>query len=226
MRIALVALMLLPPAAHAARPFVTDDARIVDPQGCQLETYTKRQHEFREREFWVLPACNLFGRLEFTLGGSWIDSCLSGDSRALVVQGKTLLKPLETNGMGLAFTLGVAHVSPLQSQNVTNPYVNGIASFSFADDRVVLHANAGAIRDRQLDLTRGTWGIGAEILLYAPRLYAILETYGQRLEKPTRHGGLRIWLVPNRLQVDATVGRQDASPADRRFGTIGLRVLW
>jgi len=63
------------------------------------------------------------------------------------------------------------------------------------------------------------------VLLMAPRLYGILESYGQRGEKPTLHTGLRIWVVPNRLQVDTTVGRQNAS-TERRFGTVGLRVLW
>jgi hypothetical protein len=36
---------------------------------------------------------------------------------------------------------------------------------------------------------------------------------------------LRIWIVPNRLQVDTTVGLQKSDP-ERRFGTLGLRVLW
>jgi hypothetical protein len=226
MRLLLAALALSALPAHAARPLVTDDARLVDPQGCQVETFYKRQREFHEHEFWVLPACNPWGRVELALGGNWIDSTQPGDSRTLIAQGKTLLVPLQTNGAGFAFTLGVAQVSPSQSASVVNPYVNGIASFSFLDDRVVLHANLGAVRDNQAHLTRGTWGLGAEILLIAPRLYAILETYGQRLEKPTLHGGLRFWVVPDRVQVDSTIGSQHATPFDRRFGTIGLRFLW
>ena len=226
MRLLLAALAFSALPAHAARPLVTDDARLVDPQGCQVETFYKRQREFRESEFWVLPACNPWGRVELALGGNWIDSTQPGDSRALIAQGKTLLVPLQTNGAGLAFTLGVTQVSASQSASVVNPYVNGIGSFSFLDDRVVLHANLGAVRDNQVHLTRGTWGVGAEILLVAPRLYAILETYGQRLEKPTLHGGLRFWVVPNRVQVDSTIGSQHATPFDRRFGTIGLRLLW
>jgi hypothetical protein len=30
----------------------------------------------------------------------------------------------------------------------------------------------------------------------------------------------------NRLQVDFTIGSQHAMPFDRRFGTVGLRLLW
>ena len=226
MRLVLAVLALIASPAHAARPFVTDDARIVDPQGCQVEIFYKRQREYREGEFGLLPACNPWGRVELSLGGIWVDSEQPGDSRTLSLQAKTLLVPLEPNGAGFGLTLGVAQVSAPQSSSVWNPYVNGIGSFSFFDDRIVLHANLGAVRDNHLRLTRGTWGIGAEVLLVAPRLYGILETYGQRLEKPTLHGGVRLWVVPNRVQVDATLGSQHARPFDRRFATVGVRLLW
>jgi len=226
MRLVLAALALIASPAHAARPLITDDARVVDPQGCQMEIFYKRQREFREGEFGLVPACNPWGRVELSFGGIWVDSTQPGDSRTLSLQAKTLLVPLETNGAGFALTLGVAQLSAFQSSSVWNPYLNGIGSFSFFDDRVVLHANLGALRDNQLRLTRGTWGIGAEVLLIAPRLYGILEAYGQRLEKPTLHGGLRFWIVPNRVQIDSTIGSQHATPLDRRFGTVGLRLLW
>jgi len=217
MRALLTALLLATPLAHAARPFVTDDARVVDKDGCQVESFVKRQRRFDENEFWLLPACNPWGA-ELTAGHSRVDSTL-GDTQATILQAKMLLKPLITNGAGFAFTLGTFYGA------TTNPYINGIGSFSFADDRVVVHANLGALRDNAAKITRGTWGIGAEILLIAPRLYAIVEGYGQTGEKPTAHTGLRIWVVPNRLQVDTTVGLQRSS-LERSFGTVGLRILW
>jgi hypothetical protein len=204
--------------AQAARPFVTDDARIVDRDGCQVETFVKRQRRFDESEFWFLPACNPWGA-ELTLGYIRVDSAPAGDAHATVLQVKTLLKALDTNGAGFAFTLGAL------AGDKVSPYVNGIGSFSFADDRVVLHSNIGAIRDNVAAMTRWTWGLGAEVLLAAPRLYGILESYGQRGEKPTLHTGLRVWIVPNRVQLDTTVGLQNSSP-ERRFGTLGLRILW
>jgi hypothetical protein len=221
-RLVLLLLLLASGPAQAARPFVTDDARIVDQGGCQVETFVKDQRRFDEREFWFLPACNPWGA-ELTLGYARVDSTPFGDTSTTVMQAKTLLKPLATNGAGFALTLGTL------ANDRFSPYVNGIGSFSFADDRVVVHSNVGAIRDQtradEPSRSRWTWGIGAEILLWAPRLYGIVETYGMRAEKPTAHTGLRIWIVPNRVQVDTTVGLQNASP-ERRFGTVGLRVLW
>lgn len=218
MRLLLAALLLAACAAHAARPFVTDDARVVDRDGCQIETFVKRQRRIDESEFWFLPACNPWGA-ELTLGHARLDSTPAGDTRTTVLQVKTLLKPLATNGAGFALALGML------ASTANSPYFNAIGSFSFADDRVVLHANLGGIRDNVARLSRGTWGAGAEVLLLAPRLYGILESYGQRGEKPTAHAGLRIWIVPNQVQVDTTVGLQQASP-ERRFATVGLRILW
>ena len=218
MRTLLFTLLLATFEVYAARPFVTDDARVVDKDGCQVETFVKRQRRFDENEFWFLPACNPWGA-ELTLGHIRVDSNLSGDARTTVLQVKTLLKPLPTNGAGFAFTVGML------ANSANSPYFNGIGSFSFLDDRIVLHTNLGAIRDNVAKVSRGTWGTGAEILLIAPRLYGIVETYGQRGEKPTAHTGLRIWIVPNRVQVDTTLGVQNSSP-ERRFGTLGLRVLW
>lgn len=211
--------------AHAARPFVTDDARIVDPGGCQIETFSKRQSRLNEREFWFLPACNPTGRVELTLGRIQVDGNTPGDNRANLVQAKMLVKPLVTNGSGYAFSVGATRVTPFQAPHATNPYLNAIGSFSFADDRVVVHANLGAVADRQLDMTRGTWGLGAEVALNR-RLYGIVEGYGQRADKPTRHIGLRVWIVPDRVQVDATVGRQNSGPPERAFRTVGLRILF
>jgi len=214
-------------SAHAARPFVTDDARIVDDGGYQLETFVKQQRAFHEREFWFLPAHNPWGRVELTVGGIWVNSVPDGNSRAFVAQAKTLLKPLETNGSGYALTLGVTRLSPSgPDSGQTNPFLNGIGSYSFADDTVVVHANLGARRDAGEDTstTRGTWGVGAEIRLME-RLFGIVETYGGRGEKPTRHLGLRVWVVPNHVQVDSTLGFEHTNP-ERRFYTVGLRLLW
>lgn len=210
--------------AMAARPFVTDDARVVDEGGCQVETFVKRQDKLNEREFWFLPACNPWG-VELTAGRSWTDGTAPGDSRFNVLQAKTLLKALQTNGSGYALTLGAFRVSPFQTAHTTNPYVNAIGSFSFADDRVVMHVNVGAISDRQASMTRATWGVGAEVTLH-PQLIGIVESYGQRADKPTFHYGLRVWVVPSRVQVDGTLGRQNSGPPGRSFSSLGLRILF
>ena len=113
MRAHLILALAASPQLQAARPFVTDDARIVDPDGHQIETFYKRQRAFKESEYWFLPAINPGktlgdGKMEFTLGRYWVNTDSPGDNQATLAQVKTLLKPLETNGQGFALTLGVA----------------------------------------------------------------------------------------------------------------------
>ncbi len=45
--------------AHAARPMYTDDARIVDPKSCQVESWIRFNRD--STEYWALPACNPLG---------------------------------------------------------------------------------------------------------------------------------------------------------------------
>ena len=196
-------------AAQAARPFFTDDARIVDK--CQIETFYKEQRTYSGSEFWFLPACNpaaagFPASFEITAGGNRIEG-----ERDAILQAKFLLKTLETNGVGYAVSLG---------KFGGEPYFNAIASRSFLDDRMVFHANLGDFRD-----TGGTWGYGLEALLWAPRVYGIFESFGQHRETPTYHYGARFWMVPDRFQVDMTRGDQTGA-GNRRFYTIGLRFLF
>lgn len=233
--------------AFAARPFVTDDARVVDPGGYQIETFAKVQRGVNATEFWFVPAANFGGaldRVEFTLGGNRIWSREEGDSNLLYFQAKTLLKPLETNGVGFALSAGVARLNPGTPLEIVetpfgtvttqgeasndvhyDPYLNAIASVSVLHDTFVIHFNAGATRDTSNNTTVGNWGVGTEIAL-GERFFGIAETYGVSDQKPAYQVGLRYWAAPGRLQIDGTYGWQHASPANLSWISVGLRILW
>lgn len=213
--------------AQAARPFVTDDARVVDTGGCQIESFVKRQRNHRENEIWFLPGCTPAGQVELTLGGLRTDNAAEGAASAAIAQAKTLLRELKTNDFGLALTLGATRINPIEpvQQAGWSPFFNAIGSLSVLDDRAILHANAGSIRDRSMSRTRQTWGLGVEILLN-PRLYGIAETYGQEADRPSRQLGLRFWVVPNRFQIDGTLGSQTGQPQSRTWTSIGIRALF
>jgi hypothetical protein len=241
------ALALASPAGFAARPFNTDDARIVDPDGWQIESFVKAQRGSKQTEFWFLPGRNFGGaldRFEFTLGGNVIDVDPGGTSNLVLAQVKTLLRPLTTNGLGLALTVGVGRLKPNTPIELVstpfgvttvageastkvryNPYLNAIASASALDDAVVLHLNAGATRNTSDNQTIGNWGVGAE-LAFSERVIGIGETYGLSEGKPAYQFGVRFWAVPARWQVDGTYGWQHASPANLRWISLGVRILW
>ena len=99
----LLAMGLLAPSAWAGRPLVTDDATIVDPRSCQLEAWFQRAQD-GAIERWALPACNVGGKLELTLGGARL-SDNRRTANAGLIQAKTVLRPLEPGGWGLALSL-------------------------------------------------------------------------------------------------------------------------
>lgn len=216
-------LLLSPSPAHAARPMVTDDARTVDSHACQVESWVKTNRG--SREYWALPACNFTGNLEVTLGGALTSNATGSETSDVVLQGKTLLKPLETNGYGIAFAAGyAAHPAAQNGRTLGDPYFYMPASFSFADDRLVLHVNAGAKHIRAEGKARATWGLGSETMI-TPRVFLIAETFGETRANASYQFGVRFWIVPNHVQVDTTYGNQYGDKHDARWFSVGLRLL-
>ena len=208
--------------ARAARPLITDDARVVDAHACQVETWIKRNHG--STEYWALPACNFTGNLELTLGGARTRD--RGDDSAtyssdVQMQGKTLFRPLETNGWGMGLVAGTVRHPQLPSRDWF-AYVP--TSFSFVDDRFVVHTNIGWLRDGESSRHRMTWGVGSETRL-ADRTWLIAEVFGQHQGKPSHQIGLRHWIVADRIQVDLTYGNRSGERVEDRWFSIGLRLL-
>lgn len=219
----LLLLCLLPQLAFAARPLVTDDARLTTAGSCQLESWVRSNRD--SREAWALPACNPTGNLELTLGGGRARSDGAPGTEDYVFQAKTLFRPLATNDWGWGLTLGtVRHPREYPGPNLLgNSYVTLPLSVSFDDDNVVLHANVGWLRERASGRRHLTWGTGGEFRL-TERLSGIAEAFGDDRNKPYGQIGGRVQIVPDLIQVDATVGRQFAGPADSRWISLGLRL--
>jgi hypothetical protein len=215
-----LAAMLANPA-WAARPMITDDARITDTGACQLESWVQR---FRDAtDVWALPACNPGGNFEITAGGAYSHADGGSQTGAVLIQGKTLFKPLETDGWGIGIVGGYA-TQPGGGSSSGSPYGYIPLSFSLADDRLFLHLNLGIIRLRESGRMQQTFGLAAEFAL-TERIYVIGETFGQHDVGGFFQGGVRVWLIPDRVQVDATLGSSAFATHDDRWFTIGLRLL-
>ncbi len=140
----ILCLLCSPLATHAARPMVTDDARLTKAGSCQLETWVKAHSG--GNEFWALPACNPFGNFEVTIGTAV--SKLNGEptTNDYIFQAKTLLKELSPNGWGLGMALGTAqHESKLHPgpNGLGSTYVYFPISHSFFEDQLITHINFG-----------------------------------------------------------------------------------
>ena len=206
--------------AQAARPMITDDARLTDAGACQVETWVHIHQE--QREFWALPACNPGGNFEMTFGGALAYADGRKESGAMLVQAKTLFKPLETNGWGIGLAAGYA--TQPGSEQSGSPYFYIPLSFSLADDQLVIHTNLGNLRERETQKNRLTWGIGGE-LQTTERLYVIAESYGQDKGNAFFQTGLRYWVMPGHVQIDTTYGSQFGHSHEERWISIGLRLI-
>ena len=208
-------------AAHAARPMITDDARLVDPGACQLETWV--QFLSTESIGWALPACNPGGNFEVTLGGALARPQGEPTEGAVLIQGKTLFKALEPGSWGAGLAAGYS-TQPGQSTRAGSPYAYAPVSLSLVDDRAVIHLNPGIIHRRGSGDTRLSWGVGGEFAL-SERSWLIAESFG--LDKGTGfyQGGMRFWIIPGQVQVDATYGSSFAESREDRWFSLGLRFI-
>jgi hypothetical protein len=206
-------------AAHAARPMITDDARIVDAKACQLESWVKKNPD--STEAWALPACNFTGNLELTFGGAVTREAGRTRTTDVAVQGKMLFKTMEPDGWGIGLATGTVRHRQAGARD-WHAYVP--TSFSFRDDAVVVHTNIGWLRDGETRHNRLTWGLGTEARI-AERTWLIAETFGQNQGKLFHQLGLRHWLIPDRVQLDATYGDRNGGGNGERWFSIGLRLL-
>lgn len=216
-----LSLLVLP--AWAARPFVTDDARLTNAGSCQLESWARIYPD--SRETWALPACNPTGNLEFTFGGGVAKSDGEQATNDYIFQLKTLFRPLESNDWGWGVGVGtVRHPSINPGPNqFGNTYAYIPVSASLFDDKVIIHTNFGWLRERSSERDSFTWGIGAEFRV-GSQLLAIAETFGDNNNQPYWHLGARYSIIPERVQIDATFGQQFDGPRSGRWVSFGIRL--
>ncbi|HEY0584576.1 MAG TPA: hypothetical protein VGD52_00455 [Pseudoduganella sp.] len=189
---------LLSTAAWAGRPLATDDASVLEPNDCQVEAW--HQHTGRLREWWAMPACGV---------GGWELAAGKGQSSNAVLQAKTALRRLDTNGWGLGLAIATQHGMARQHT------VNLPLTMSFGSD-ALLHLNAGWIRQPAATV-RATWSIGSEYA-FAPRWSVSLESYGSRHRPPTRQAGLRYTLLEGRLDLDVSVAKTPGAAQQLALG--------
>lgn len=218
----IIILLLLSTQAKAARPFVTDDARLTSSGSCQLESWTRLYEN--SSEIWALPACNPFGNLEITLGEGFSRDDNAATTQDYVAQIKTLFKPLEANGWGLGFAAGrVFHPEIKPGPNLFgNSYLYVPASFSFNGDQLVIHANLGLLKEDKTNTIKTTFGIGGEYRL-TNNILGIAELFGDDKQKPFMQIGFRYSLMPNLLQLDATFGQPLAGKSEDSWLSFGAR---
>jgi len=213
-----IALAATATVAYAGRPLDTEDAEIIDEGWCQLESWTFQSRS--TKRYWLVPACNPFGNLELQVGFArdQPDNAPRHDDYAL--QAKTLVKPLEENGWGIGLVGSAARFGGGDER--TWGYSALVAvSRSLADDRVRLHGNAGAVYVYRTRHLGGLWALAGEFDV-TERVTLVGEVLGVAGEGRLAQVGGRLWIVPNRVQLDGSVGRTNFSGRTESFFTLGI----
>jgi hypothetical protein len=214
-------LLLAAASAFAARPMITDDARIVDAQSCQVESWLQT-HRDHSREFWALPGCNPGGEVELTLGGGWRHEDGQTRNSDRLLQAKTLWRTLEgDSAWAWGTALGAVH-RPLTSS--TDVYAYLPLTVKLVGERLFLHANLGLRREGDTHEHVITSGLALEGQ-WSPRVWLVGETFVQDRGRPQFQFGLRFWVVPDRVQVDTTYGDRMGAGGAERWMSVGLRLL-
>ncbi|HRG99560.1 MAG TPA: hypothetical protein PLR99_25110 [Polyangiaceae bacterium] len=167
------ALLFGPREAHAIRPFITDDARVVGKGHLQLETYWRRDRSSLQQ--WVLPAIGPTDWMELTLGGVHGLSQLGRAGAPLyavggpLLQGKFLLRETVPNKPpGVAVSGGV--LAPVGRGGFEAPGWSGFSYLAFTqaflkEDDFLIHANLGfsAVSAPGMAPAKFTWGVGTQV---------------------------------------------------------------
>lgn len=207
-------------AAHAGRPLNTDDAAILPEGACQIETWlrpSRRLHQFNFQ-----PACNPWGGIEWGASFTRQHAADAGPQTLVGLQAKTVFREAETGGWGAGATLGVVRTTEAGNAAMLR---SGTLILSAAPTAAfALHANVGATQEGSRHAI-ANWAAAIEYELH-PRWTLVAETYGAAHGRPTHQFGARTWLDPDRLQLDATIGRETVGGTRETVVTLGLVWVW
>jgi hypothetical protein len=171
---------------------------------------------------WALPACNPWGNLEFTFGGGRQEQRRNA-TRDYMFQFKTLFPPWRPMaGAGPRRRQRAASGHQPGPNLLGNTFVYVPISFSFADDKVVLHHNLGWLKDKATGDHRLTWG--GRGVSREPTPHGHCRSLRRQPQRPFWQAGARFAIVPERVQVDATFGRELNGSTDNRWFSFGLRL--
>ncbi len=205
-------------SAWAGRPFFTDDASLTDAQSCQLETWYQGTKESDMLS--VMPACNPTGNFEISTGFTQLShQGGAGQEYGYVLQGKTVLRPIEIDHRyGIALAFGIARSDHRQNGG---EYI--YVPISYASPSQAWHSNfnIGMTREQASGKNRLTWGAGTSYAIH-PRIMVFGEFFGHLAINPKFHTGVSIDLIPDRMQMDMTYGKDTELNKDANSYTIGF----
>jgi len=174
--------------AYAVRPFVTDDARIVDYG--QIETESWIESTRAQGKWNPTPALNAIASttvndwLQILMGtGTGIDSAGNSGISNPLLSAKVLLKAADEQGSpGYAISYTSTFDSgrgSFQEPGKVQSLV-GMSTYRLIEDRLNIHINLGLRTDQergQAANTRPLWGLGFDVESFSPKTRFVIEMF-------------------------------------------------
>lgn len=216
--IAIASLLSALGTAQAGRPLQAEDAGVMDPQACELEGAHShwRQPGAAQRQTSLQLGCGVGSGTEIAL------QAIRPQELALV--GKTQVWQAGEAQFTLAWTLAHRHVAAAWRRSGASLALVASAPLVPA---WTLHANLGHQRDEMQHRRSTTWALAAEHqgLGEAGRWQPMAEVFGDDRGRPWANAALRVTLLPQRLFVDASLGRQ-LGGTKARLATLGFKFAF
>ncbi len=174
--------------AHAVRPFVTDDARIVDYG--QIETETWVESTRANGEWRPTPAINAIGStsvndwLQILVGtGTGLDRDGNSGISNPLLSAKVLIKAASEDGapgyaLSYTSTFDSGRGSFQESGKVQS--IVGMSTYRLLEDRLNIHINLGLRTDQernQVARNRPLWGLGVDVEAFSPKTRFVGEVF-------------------------------------------------
>jgi len=143
---------------------------------------------------------------------------------------KTLFRTLETGRVAFGLVAGGllraqdALDQDLEADLLGEAYAFAPITVTLGADRAWLHLNVGVRYRGEGAGILMLWGAAAEVPVVGP-VVALAEAYGDAPGPVFMQAGLRVTLVPDRIQIEKTYGRGSPDRDDDQWATVGLRLL-
>lgn len=222
----LCAFVLASGTALAGRPLATEDAGVLDRGECEIESFAGRARVPQASSVHTLYAqvgCGVGGNTQLAAG---LGREREAGTRAAIaaLAGKTALRPLtdDTGGWTLAYSM--------QATRLPRGSLRGSASELRAVLTVpargwLVHANLGPAYDHRVRQWSTLYGVALERPGALGPVDLMGEVFGTDREGASAQLGVRWGVRPERLFLDASVGRSFRSSGERLV-SIGLKYAF
>ena len=213
--------MAAAPSAHAGQPLVTDDAAVVAPKTCQLETWAHRVHD--AREYWAQPACNFTGNLELAVGGARTHPDAGESSGIVALQAKTVLFPRNDGNLSFGAVVGSARDTGAPHGRSAFQAYNARALISWyprSDLEIDLNLGAANIYGS------GTFAVAGAAVQYGvtENLQLLAEVFRDEPGPGEYQVGARYAVIPDRFEAYASYGKPFTGSAGQWSVIVGIRI--